>query len=193
MGKVVDRHRGGFCYELNGLFGTLLRSLGFGITFLAAQVATEDGGWGPEFDHLLLLVRLEAPWLADVGFGSSFVEPLVLDHAREQVQASGVYRLTRAGETWTYAERAEDGSWTPHYRFTLRPRQLSDFADECVRKQDAPFWRDRRICTRATPDGRVTLSDLRLITTTHGVKEERIVEDEAAYTALLRQHFGIED
>ena len=80
--KIVTRRRGGFCYELNGLFALLLRELGFEVTLLAAGVARADGGFGPEFDHLTLLVRATSlnpqseVWLADVGFGDSFREPL---------------------------------------------------------------------------------------------------------------------
>src|SRR5215207_11196611 len=55
--KIVTRRRGGFCYELNGLFALLLRELGFEVTLLAAGVARADGGFGPEFDHLTLLVE----------------------------------------------------------------------------------------------------------------------------------------
>src|SRR5215212_1339106 len=55
--KIVRRRRGGFCYELNGLFAGLLRELGFEVTLLAAGVARADGGFGPEFDHLTLLVQ----------------------------------------------------------------------------------------------------------------------------------------
>src|SRR5215213_9188134 len=54
--KIVTRWRGGFCYELNGLFALLLRDLGFNVTLLAAGVARADGSFGPEFDHLTLLV-----------------------------------------------------------------------------------------------------------------------------------------
>src|SRR6266540_1131840 len=49
--KIVTRRRGGFCYELNGLFALLLRELGFDVTLLSAGVAHADGGFGPEFDH----------------------------------------------------------------------------------------------------------------------------------------------
>ena len=56
FGKIVTRRRGGFCYELNGLFALLLRELGFEVTLLSAGVARADGGFGPEFDHLTLLV-----------------------------------------------------------------------------------------------------------------------------------------
>ena len=76
--KVVDERRGGFCYELNGAFAWLLPQLGFRVTLLSARVAREDGSYGPDFDHLTLRVDLDEPWLSDVGFGDSFVEPLRL-------------------------------------------------------------------------------------------------------------------
>ena len=74
--KIVEHHRGGFCYELNGLFAQLLLALGFQVDLLSAAVARETGGFGPDFDHLTLLVHLEQDWLADVGFGESFRQPL---------------------------------------------------------------------------------------------------------------------
>jgi len=80
--KVVEQRRGGFCYELNGAFAALLRALGFRVTLLSACVARDVGGEGPEFDHLTLRVDLEEPWLADVGFGVSFVEPLHMEVGR---------------------------------------------------------------------------------------------------------------
>ena len=61
--KIVTRGRGGFCYELNGLFAVLLEMLGHKVTRVSARV-----GDGPPFDHLALLV--DDAWLVDVGFGS---------------------------------------------------------------------------------------------------------------------------
>jgi len=72
--KIVTRKRGGFCYELNGLFAALLRALGFDVVMLSAGVANPEREFGPDFDHMALLVTLEQSWLADVGFGDSFVE-----------------------------------------------------------------------------------------------------------------------
>ena len=71
----MSRRRGGFCYELNGIFRALLRALGFGVTMLSAEVAREAGGFSPEFDHLALQVDLDEPWLVDVGFGDGFRVP----------------------------------------------------------------------------------------------------------------------
>src|SRR5271169_1958548 len=74
--KIVVRRRGGFCYELNGLFCELLTAMGFQVQMLSARVCRAAGGFGPEFDHMLLKVELEEPWLADVGFGESFIHPI---------------------------------------------------------------------------------------------------------------------
>lgn len=81
--KIVNEHRGGFCYELNGAFAALLRALEFRVTLLSGRVARADGGYSPEFDHLTLRVDLEEPWLADVGFGDCFLEPLLLEPGME--------------------------------------------------------------------------------------------------------------
>src|SRR5918911_550604 len=76
--KLVLRRRGGFCYELNGLFAALLDVLGFRVTLLAARVHGADG-LGPPFDHLALRVDAPEPWLVDVGFGAFSHRPLRLD------------------------------------------------------------------------------------------------------------------
>ena len=77
--KIVTKRRGGFCYEANGLFAALLRELGFDVVMLSAGVANAEGGFGPDFDHMALMVTLDERWLVDVGFGDSFREPLLLD------------------------------------------------------------------------------------------------------------------
>lgn len=94
--KIVAEKRGGFCYELNGLFAWLLRQIGFEVTYLNARVFNGVGELGIEFDHLALLVQVVGEserWLADVGFGDSFIEPLNFEERGEQAQAPRAYRL----------------------------------------------------------------------------------------------------
>src|SRR6266850_2079046 len=73
--KIVENRRGGFCYEANGLFAALLRALGFDVAMLSAQVANAEGKFGPNFDHMALMVSPKdvstQRWLVDVGFGDS--------------------------------------------------------------------------------------------------------------------------
>ncbi|MCK6626045.1 MAG: arylamine N-acetyltransferase [Anaerolineae bacterium] len=191
--KIVEQRRGGFCYELNGLFAWLLRQLRFEVTLLSARVANGNGSFGPEFDHLTLLVQLEERWLADVGFGDCFRAPLRLDEPGEQVQSLGAYRLTTEGTEWVLWELSGELGWQPQYQFTLQPRQLTDFAEMCRIQQTAPesHFTRQRICSIATPAGRVSLSDQRLIITSNGRREERALVDEVEVQTALADWFGV--
>lgn len=196
--KVVERRRGGFCYELNGAFAALLRALGFRVTLLSARVAREKGGEGPEFDHLTLRVDLgpddRDSWLADVGFGDSFLEPLRLETEIEQQDPVGKFRLAQIGERLQLEKLSPDGLWKRQYNFSLEPRRLEDFAGMCNYHQTSPdsHFTQNRICTRATPEGRITLSGLKLIRTRHGRREEIMVTSEADRAAALHEYFGID-
>jgi N-hydroxyarylamine O-acetyltransferase len=191
--KIVNQHRGGFCYELNGCFAGLLRGLGFKVELLSAGVARKDGGFDPPFDHMALLVDLEDRWLADVGFGDCFVEPLLLDEPEEQVQEAGSYKILRQG-THRVLVRLEGDRWAPQYRFTLGGYGLSDFDEMCHYHQTSPesIFTQKRTCSRAMARGRITLTGMRLITTASLDRRERELSGVDLYGSLLRETFGIE-
>jgi N-hydroxyarylamine O-acetyltransferase len=190
--KIVERRSGGFCYELNGAFAGLLRAIGFKVTLLSARVPRDDGSESPEFDHLALRVDFDQPWLADVGFGDSFLEPLLLQHAVEQQQDGWIYRVVECGDSF-WMERADrDAIWKRQYSFTLTPRSLHDFADMCLYHQtspESPFTR-KSICSMATLGGRITVAERKLILTSNGAKEERLLTSDE-WRAALKKHFGV--
>ena len=192
--KIVERRRGGFCYEANGLFAALLRGLGFDVAMLSAGVANTEGAFGPDFDHMALMVSLDQRWLVDVGFGDSFREPLLLDERGEQAQGNRAYRILPDGPHLILTQRDEGGEWEAQYRFTLRPHEYADYAEMCRYHQTSPqsHFTRARVCSRATREGRVTLSEMRLITTSeNGGRQERILTSQAEYAEVLREHFGI--
>lgn len=191
--KIVTRRRGGFCYELNGLFAALLRALGFDVAMLSAGVGRPGGDFSPDYDHMALLVTLKDSWLADVGFGDSFREPLRVDERGEQREGDLAYRIEETGDSRLILSRREEGGpWKPQYRFGLEPHVFADYAEMCHFHQTSPqsHFTQNRICSLATPEGRVTLSGLKLITTRGGEKQEREL-DEREYAEALREIFGI--
>lgn len=197
--KVVDLRRGGFCYELNGAFAALLRDLGFDVTLLSARVSRADGSEGPEFDHLALRIDLPGsaqneagPWLADVGFGESFLEPLRIQTEIEQQDPAGLFRIAESGER-LQMEKAVPEGWRRQYSFTLEPRRLEQFAGMCRYHQTSPksSFTQNRLCTLATPGGRVTLSEMKLIVTRNGKREERELASEEQRATALEELFGI--
>jgi N-hydroxyarylamine O-acetyltransferase len=202
--KIVRQRRGGFCYELNGLFAWLLRTLGYQVTLLSAGVARAAGGFGPEYDHLTLLVhQLDgADWLADVGFGDSFRQPLRFEAGLEQPENDGhVYRLLREAQasedqtprdSWILQRRSGE-TWEAQYRFTLQPHLLADFTERCQYHQTSPesSFTQKRVCSLATPLGRITLSDLLLIRTVQGKRKEQHLPSEVEYREVLANRFGV--
>jgi N-hydroxyarylamine O-acetyltransferase len=190
--KIVLRRRGGFCYELNGLFAWLLEELGFPVERLSAGVFNGPKP-GPEFDHLFLLVELVQPYMVDVGFGDSFLEPLRLDSGEEEVQRGSAYRLLRSGPN-RVLERLQEADWEPQYAFSLAPRRLDEFSAMCNYHQTSPesHFTQRATCSMATPEGRITLSNSRLIVTKDGRRDEMTLAGERQYRRLLHRHFGID-
>jgi N-hydroxyarylamine O-acetyltransferase len=193
--KIVGRRRGGFCYEANGLFAALLRALGFDVAMLSAGVARAEGGFGPDFDHMALMVEAEGRrWLVDVGFGDSFREPLLLDERGEQAQGARAYRLDPDGDHLILSRRDGEEEWKAQYRFTLRPREYADYAEMCLYHQTSPqsHFTRQTVCSRATEGGRVTLSGMRFIETSdEGGRRERTLSGDEEYALMLREHFGI--
>lgn len=198
--KIVTGGRGGFCYELNGLFAELLRALGYRVTLLAGRVFQGER-MGPPFDHMALRVDLDEPWLADVGFGNFGHLPLRLDVRDEQKDPAGIFTVTpyAAGPDGPAGpERDADLVVTmngePQYRLDRRPYRLADFAPTCWWQATSPASHFRRgtTCSRLTADGgRTTLAGTRLIRTgADGEKATRQLTEDEALT-LYREEFGI--
>ena len=161
---------------------------------LSAQVANAEGEFGPNFDHMALMVTLEQRWLVDVGFGDSFREPLLLDERDEQVQGNHAYRIHSDGTHLILMQRDEEDKWKPQYRFTLETYTYADYAEMCHYHQTSPqsHFTKARICSRATEEGRITLSDMLFITTSKsGGRQERPLTSEEEYAAILLEQFDI--
>jgi N-hydroxyarylamine O-acetyltransferase len=195
--KIIIQKRGGFCYELNGMFAWLLKRIGFDVTYLNARVYNRQGQLGIDFDHLALLVGIpnqSGRWLVDVGFGDSFNEPVNFEVRGEQVQGLRSYRLEQVPDGFVTWQKNYDGSWRRQYFFDLQPRTFpTDYEPGCLYHQTSPkssFTRGS-IISRATPEGRVSLEDNGLILTQHGQRSERPIENRDEYHRLLKQYFEI--
>ncbi|OLF07624.1 hypothetical protein BLA60_27330 [Actinophytocola xinjiangensis] len=186
--KIIDRRRGGFCYELNGLFAALLATLGFPVTPLAARRHTADGPSHP-FDHLVLRVDLDQRYLADVGSGAHARYPLLLDHPDPQADPDGEFLLVDAPHGDVDVLR--DGQ--PRYRVEPRARDLADFTAACWWHQTSPasHFTEGPTCSRQTATGRITLAGNRLIRTDGDTRTETDLADEDL-PAAYRDLFGLD-
>jgi N-hydroxyarylamine O-acetyltransferase len=190
VNKILDRGRGGFCYELNGLFSELLRAIGFDVALLAARVWTGNR-YGPPLDHLVLLVGCSdgSEWLADVGFGAHSRYPLGLNFNVEQSDSDGNFQLEESDGDITVAK---DG--IVQYQLERHPRALIDFDAMCWYQQHSPssHFTQNMICSRVTGDGRISLREDVLIITDHGHKRDIPLIGDSAILTAYREHFGIQ-
>ncbi|CAI1620182.1 arylamine N-acetyltransferase family protein [Serratia plymuthica] len=194
--KIVERNRGGFCYELNRLFAALLKDIGFNVQFISGEIRARDGSFGAPFDHMALKVELDQPYLVDVGFGDSFLTPLKITTTEQQPQTSGTFHLEQEGEVY-YLER-RNGDNRSHaktlYRFTLQAREPSEFDGMCHYHSTSPqsHFTQRLVCSRPTENGRVTLSENKLIITEDHQRHESTLHSEDERRATLMRYFGID-
>ena len=195
--KLITHKRGGFCYELNGLFAWLLKEVGFDVTYFNARVCSQkDNTFGMDFDHLTLMVRIpheSTRWLVDVGFGDSFTQPLNIDDTNEQVQGLRGYWLEPSNNGYQLWQRNYDGSRERQYFFDLTPRHFPDeYLDACLYHQTSPesMFTRKRIITRLMADGRISLDDEKLIITTNGERTTQEVKEEER-TSLLKKYFDV--
>lgn len=194
--KIVRRRRGGFCYEQNGLLFEVLQQLGYHSFLISARVyQVEDAEFGPPDAHVAIIVEInEERWLVDVGFGSSFPEPLRLVTNQPQEQDGVMYVINSSEDATLVLDRSYDGgkSYTPMYWFDLTPYKLNHFQQMCHFHQTSeasPLYR-KKLISIAKPGGRITLTNRQLIITQGEERQETTIQGEADFQEKLKQYFG---
>ena len=199
-GKLVAQRRGGWCFELNGCFGALLRRLGYDVDLLSCRTYEADtGGLSAEFDHLALLVHLDgAAYLVDVGWGDNPLGPLPAEPG-EYASRPRPTRIETDAETVRLIERVErvDGAvvWELQYEASREPRRLEEFDTRSRYLQSAPglSWTEKPLVTRATSalGARVTLhrDRLRLRDNDLAIRDEPVPAEQ--WESTLRRWFAM--
>ncbi len=191
--KIVDRKRGGVCYELNILFFDLLTALGFEVEYVSARMV-KRAGIGPEFDHMVLIVKLEYDYLVDVGHGHFCREPLRIDGESTSSAGGQEYRVDRCGNDYALYSRHMNAPWAARFIFSRSPRRCAEFEPMNRFHQISPessFTR-RRLVALATDDGHLSAIDRSLIIMSRQGKKRIELDSEEAYQACLMRYFGIE-
>ncbi|WP_046245745.1 arylamine N-acetyltransferase family protein [Hymenobacter terrenus] len=193
--KLIYERRGGYCYELNGLFRLVLLELGFPVTCLVGRNLIAGPPLRPRAHQLLLVEVAGQPWLVDLGFGTNgLIEPIPLAVGPEHDQFFDRYRLQAASQHNYHLQLHMQGEWQSLYTFTLDEAQPSDFQMMNFfysQSPDSPF-RKQRICTLAAPDFRVSLVDQELkIRRPDGTITATTLPDAEAYEQALATYFGI--
>lgn len=190
--KIVGAGRGGWCYEMNGLFAWMLEGLGFDVTRLAAgvmrDVMGDDAAIG---NHLLLIVRLDRDYLADVGLGSGLIEPIPLAEGSYR-QRFASYRLERLdGRWWRFHNQPH--AMPPSFDFALDLRDDARLEDRCrwLQTDRASPFVNNGVVQRYGPDRLDSLAGTMLTRIDPNGAHRTPIGDADAYDRALRELFGL--
>jgi N-hydroxyarylamine O-acetyltransferase len=194
--KIVIRRRGGYCFELNGLFDKLLQGLGFATRSCLARAVINRDYLPPQL-HRIPLVELDGRLLiADVGFGGPI--PASSLSLMEGVQSDSIgkeFRLSRDAQNWWLLDhRLEDG-WQKLLLFGTQKQFDVDFVAPnyyCSRFSES-FFVINRIVSLRTLTGTARLFNNQFRHTENGVTTETIVEGLDELREVLSDTFGISD
>jgi len=193
--KVVTRRRGGYCFELNGLFAWLLRRLGFGVTEHFARYLRDEPVL-PMRRHRVILTETEGEtYICDAGVGA-FVPtfPLRLVHYIEQPQRKDIYRIVPDDMLGHVVEEKRCGEWLPLFSFTMEKQfGTTDFLTAswyCESHPDSVFKKANMVSMR-TPTGRMTLDGRTFKIFDGDTVNVTEADDNGKFERLLKEYFGI--
>ena len=192
--KVVEEHRGGYCYELNSLFNWLLQKLGFVSQLISARVVNNNQP-GPEFDHMAILVKMENGWLLDVGFGDLFLDPIEIKPDVVQTDGANYFMIKECeGGGYSLWMSATGIRYEEKYRFNLNPVRMKDFEEQNRWKQTSPdsHFVKNLICTLPIPKGRKTILNQRFLERAGNERKMETFDNTEDLLQCLRAEFGID-
>ena len=190
--KLVERRRGGWCYEQNGLLGWALETIGFAVTRVAGGVMRIASGDSVLGNHLALVVGLDEPWLVDAGFGGSLAEPIALAPAEHRHAPYDLSLARIEDDYWRYEEWIRGRPFSFDFRFApADPALLARQQASLQTDPTSPFVLNL-VAQRRTGDGHASLRG-RVLTLSRGDSyEEFLVEDAETLVETLRTRFGLD-
>jgi N-hydroxyarylamine O-acetyltransferase len=192
--KLVERRRGGYCYEHGVLFAAVLERLGFEVERMLARVGGEELERPRAPTHMTLRVATGGErWLADVGFGSGLLGPLPFDDGEPHAQGGWTFALVSTGpRSWALRE-LRGGAWLTRYGFDEQRLHAADvvMANHFTSTFERSPFVGKPVVTRRDEDSIRSLVDRRLtLERPDGTLDERDVAD-GELGVLLREMFGI--
>lgn len=192
--KVITKKRGGYCFELNGLFSRFLKDVGFKVFPCRCRI-TRGKDFLPPVLHRGSIVELEdGLYYCDVGFGGP--QPggcIKVEDGYEKFVADQKYRITKHDEHWWDLSRELEEGWESVMQFTLVPQPEQDYialSMYCA-LHPASVFVQKTLLNRRLVNGSVALTDELYVKNVGGVRTEEVITDKKRYAEVIETEFGI--
>jgi N-hydroxyarylamine O-acetyltransferase len=194
--KIVLNRRGGYCFEMNGIFSIVLKKMGFMVTDLLARVTIDGLNYTSKTHQVLLVETGKTRWLIDVGFGNEgIIAPLLLDNETDQKQFAHIYRVIKEQRFGGYLLQKMAGEvYNSMYAFTMDRCYPDDFvmSNHFTANFPGSFFKMMRMCTMPTEEGRITLTDTHFKVVKNSNISETPIENEDEFRRYLNKYFSLD-
>lgn len=192
--KLVHKKRGGYCYELNGLFCMALEQLGFAYEMLGVRPRFNYHRRRPK-THMAILVHIgDKQYICDLGFGGYGIrEPVDLSILDTDIEQNGdIFKLKKEDKEYVLQVKLEHG-FADLYSFDTYPFEWVDYETANYFNSNSPdtIFTNKRLAIAQKADGRVFLIDSELKIIRNGEATKTHI-DEADYETVLKEYFNIE-
>ncbi|GGA96936.1 arylamine N-acetyltransferase [Macrococcus hajekii] len=190
--KVVKQQRGGFCYELNGLFHYYLKEKGYKVSYAAGTIKGPEG-WRMLGSHMLNLVDIDGQLhVADVGFGDLPTQAMPIDGPPITDQ-NGVFRAIGIDGKWFEVQKQEEQDFKVLYKAEYAPKSLSEFSEAIDYNQHSPesIFVRKLLITQTKENGRATMTENYMSVITP-ISKKRFKVTAENYRQLLHENFNLD-
>lgn len=192
--KLVQKNRGGYCFELNGIFLMALKSMGFDVRALLGRVHITGTPTGR--GHQIELITIEGrQWIADVGFGADTPRgPILLELNQSTIHDGQKIRLVDAGHFGIMLQTEKEDEWIDLYSFDLSPVFPADIdqGNHFASTHPSSLFVFARVAALPVEKGVVTLFNNTVKRVIAGNESVQELAEGQAYLDALKNHFGIE-
>jgi len=193
VAKIVGNRRGGYCYEVNGIFSMALAALGILYQYVAARPMFYPAR-RPK-THMAIVATVEGKqWLCDLGFGSYGIRaPMPMDAFDTEVQQDhDIFMLSKSNTGEIVLKAKVDGEWINQYGFDLSTWQWVDFAPANYMNSTHPeaIFVKQYVVVLHNPQGRKILSGDLFKNVVRGESEKHQISAQER-PAILAEHFGL--
>lgn len=197
--KVVEKRRGGWCFELNKLFYLLLTELGYTCRPVPSRIVHHRAGEVRAVSHRATVVEVNGrPWLCDVGFGGAGPKGAIrMDTTEVQTVGGDTFRVEINQDHYVgeyMVSRCDDGNWEQVLVFRDHGQWLEpDFtvlSTYYATWPGSPF-KNKPVLFRCTPVGWISLTGNHMIRQEHKQKREEDLTKQQI-DVVIKEDFGLE-
>lgn len=192
--KIVTHRRGGYCFELNTLYGAMLRAIGFDVTPVLARVWLRDPPEVPPLTHMLHAVEIDDQiYISDVGFGGLTTRiPLSTSNLTPVDDCVGLIRLNPCDYGHMVQRQTPDG-WENQFSFKSEPAILSDIlqGNHFTETHPSSHFRHNRFIGLFTETGRNGLVDLNFTSRAGETLTDANLKDADEWIDFIEAEFGL--